>query len=217
MKLLSVWFVSSRSTLSRSYFTFFSPFFQRKQKSNVSESGPYKPNLKLMWVSTAEGQTWRQRSALEVWAALVWWWQGGLPRGQGRVVRQRAQAYVVQLFCKLPDLLKHLLVKLSRLGGAAVADGENRVGLVRTEANAQLQPIKVYQRRGRCAESFDSKLQYFLYNFRNFFELYVRKWLIFPGLSVLIELYFEVCPLVAFVLCENTNPWGEGTWMGTQR
>lgn len=50
---------------------FFSPFFRRKQKINVSKSGLCKPNLKLMWVSISEGQTQKQRSILEAWAGLV--------------------------------------------------------------------------------------------------------------------------------------------------
>lgn len=75
-----------------------------------------------------------------------------------------APPVVVQLFSKLPDLWKPLLVKLTWLRVAAAIDGENRMGLVRMEVNAQL-----YQRECQCTESFDSTLQYFRYNFRKFF------------------------------------------------
>lgn len=51
------------------YFFFF--FFEGSKKINVSKSGLYKPNLKLMSVSTAEGQMWKQRFILEVWPGLV--------------------------------------------------------------------------------------------------------------------------------------------------
>lgn len=174
---------------------FFPPFFWSKQKMNVSKSGPYKPNLKLTWLLTAEGQTWKQRSILEVWAGLVSLavtqravsqvCQGSPQDFQAEVSCEpskcalgchtaevcdtSAPPVIVRLFSKLPDLLKPLLVKLSQLGGAAVIDGENRMGLVRAEVNAQLQPIKLYHRKCPWAESFDSRLQYFYYNFRNFF------------------------------------------------
>lgn len=61
-----------------------------------------------------------------------------------------APPVVVQLFSTLPDLLKPLLMKLSQLGGATAIDGENRMGLVRTEVNAQLQPIKLSKKMSVC-------------------------------------------------------------------
>lgn len=68
--LLCLVMISSRNTLSYSYFIF-SSLFWRKQKINVSKSGLYKPNLKLMPMSTAKSQRWKQRFILEVWPGLV--------------------------------------------------------------------------------------------------------------------------------------------------
>lgn len=72
MNLLCLVMISSSSTLSYFYFIF-SSFFWRKQKINGFKSGLYKPSLKLMSISTAEGQMRKQ----EVHTGGVTW--SGLP------------------------------------------------------------------------------------------------------------------------------------------
>lgn len=101
--LLCLAMISSRSTLSCSYFIF-SSLFWRKQKNNVSKSGLYKPNLKLMSVSTAEGQMWTQRFVLEVWPGL-----GSLALTQRLTLRHARNSLGTS---RLKPHLKHLSVLL---------------------------------------------------------------------------------------------------------
>lgn len=101
IKFFSIWWWSAAGVLCH---TFFFSFFWRKQKINVSKSGLYKPNLKLMSISTAEGQMWKQRFILEVWSALV-----SLALDRGLTLRHARNSLGTS---RLKPHLKHLNVLL---------------------------------------------------------------------------------------------------------
>lgn len=202
---------------------YFFSFFWRKQKINVSKSGLYKPNLKLMSISTAEGQMWKQRFILEVWSGLV-----------SLALAQRADSQACQEFprdfpaeasleasecaapmcCSLPHcwgmqcvvspppvivpcFSKLLKPSKTLLGETWV----NRMELVSTEVNAQPQRTKRYQRRCRCMESLIPRCNIFIIISVIIFwavckEMAYISWSFCTHRTVLWGL-----SLVAFVLC----------------